>query len=91
LRRDYGLKPRYDRLRGAGLLTKQELASRLGVGTKTVEAWTHHGILRAHRYDEKNGRLYEDPGPNPPVKSQGLKLRLKDRTKAFFSDKTKEV
>jgi len=91
LRCDYGLKPRYDRLREAGLLTKRELASRLGVATRTVEIWTHHGILRAHRYDEKNGRLYEDPGPNPPVKSQGLKLRLKDRAKAFFSDKTKEV
>jgi len=90
LRRDYGLKSRYDRLREAGLLTKQELASRLGVGIKTVEAWTHHGILRAHRYDEK-GRLYEDPGPHPPVKSQGLKLRLKDRANAFFSNKTKEV
>ena len=91
LRRHYGLKPRYDRLREAGLLTKEEIATRLGVATKTVEIWTHHGILRAHRYDDKNGRLYEDPGPNPPVKSQGLKLRLKDRAKTFFSEKTKEV
>jgi Recombinase zinc beta ribbon domain/Recombinase len=91
LRRAYGLKTHYERLREAGLLTKQEMAARLGVSVSTVDIWRKHGLLRAHRYDEKRARLYEDPGPNPPVKSQGQKLRLKDRMKAFMSESTKEV
>jgi hypothetical protein len=91
LRRDYGLKTRYDRLRAAGMLTKKEMADRLGVATATVTIWRDHGLLRAHRYDDKNSCLYEDPGPTPPAKMQGQTLRLKDRAEAFISQRTLEV
>jgi hypothetical protein len=91
LRRAYGLKTRYERLREAGLLTKKEIATRLGVSVSTVDIWRTHGILRARRYDDRNARLYEDPGPNPPVKAQGQKLRLRDRVKAFSAESTEEV
>lgn len=91
LRRSYGLKTRYERLREAGLLTKKELAARLGVSVSTVDTWRTHGILRARRYDDRNARLYEDPGPNPPVKAQGQKLRLRDRAKSFSAESTEEV
>ena len=33
----------------------------------------------------------EDPGPHPPVKAQGQKLRLRDRMKAFIPERTEEV
>jgi len=91
LRRAYGLKTRYERLREAGLLTKQETAARLGVSASTVDIWRMHGLLRARCYDERNARLYEDPGPHPPVKAQGQKLRLRDRMKAFIPERTEEV
>ena len=91
LRRAYGLKTRYERLREAGLLTKQEIAARLNVSVSTVDIWRTHGLLRAHCYDERNARLYEDPGPHPPVKAQGQKLRLRDRMKAFIPESTEEV
>jgi hypothetical protein len=83
-RRAYGLKTRSERLREAGLLTKKEIAARLGVSASTVDIWRTHGLLRAHCYDDRNARLYEDPGLHPPVKAQGQKLRLGDRMKAFI-------
>jgi DNA-binding transcriptional regulator YiaG len=91
LRRAYGLKTRYERLREAGLLTKKEIAAKLGVSTSTVDIWRTHGLLRARCYDDRNARLYEDPGPHPPVKAQGQKLRLRDRMKAFITESTEEV
>jgi DNA-binding transcriptional regulator YiaG len=91
LRRAYSLKTRYERLREAGLLTKQEIAARLEVSVSTVDIWRTYGLLRAHRYDERNARLFEDPGPHPPVKAQGQKLRLRDRMGAFTTESTEEV
>jgi DNA-binding transcriptional regulator YiaG len=91
LRRAYGLKTRYERLREAGLLTKQELAAKLGVSVSTVDTWRAHGLLLAHCYDDRKARLYEEPGPHPPVKAQGQKLRLRDRMKAFTAESTEEV
>jgi len=70
LRRAYHLPSRYARLRGAGLLTVDEVARRLDVGPATVKVWRRHGLLRVHRYDDHGGYLYEPPGPTSPVKWQ---------------------
>jgi DNA invertase Pin-like site-specific DNA recombinase len=74
----YGLRMRYDRLRSRGMLTKDELAKRLGIHEQTLKRWAKHGIIRAHAY---NGHawLYEDPGPNPPVKQCSRWNRVADR------------
>ena len=72
-------------------LTKKEIAARLGVSVSTVDIWRTHGILRARRYDDRNARLYEDPGPNPPVKAQGRRLRLRNRAKSFSEAGPKET
>jgi hypothetical protein len=63
----YGLRMRYDRLRARGMLTKDELAQRLGIHEQTLIRWAKHGIIRAHAYT-RNRWLYEEPGPNPPKK-----------------------
>jgi len=75
----YGLRPRYDRLRDRGMLTKQELAERLGVHEHTVAAWAKHGIVIRHAH---NGHhyLYEDPGLHPPTKHSSRWDLLADRT-----------
>jgi hypothetical protein len=56
----YGLRPRLDRLRARGLLTKQELAERLGIHLVTLSSWVKHGLIKAHAYNA-HAYLYEEP------------------------------
>lgn len=74
----YGLRMRFDRLRARGMLTKDEIAERLGIHTHTLIRWANHGIIRAHAYT-RNRWLYEDPGPNPPKKQCSRWNRVADR------------
>ena len=74
IRRKYGLKSRYQRLRDAGLLTKDEMAEILGVHWGTVKTWRDHGLLLAVPYNDKNECLYPHPGSDPPCKRQGTNL-----------------
>jgi DNA invertase Pin-like site-specific DNA recombinase len=73
----YRLRPRFDRLRDRGLLTKKELASRLGIHASTLTSWVKHGIIKAHAY---NGHawLYEEPATRPTKHSSRWDL-LSDR------------
>lgn len=73
----YGLRLRRDRLRARGLLTKKELAARLGIHEHTLTRWVKHGIITAHAY---NGHawLYEEPA-DPPAKHCSRWDRLADR------------
>jgi hypothetical protein len=56
----YHLRMRRDRLRARGLLTKKELAARLGIHETTLTVWVRHGIIRPHAYTGY-ARLYEEP------------------------------
>jgi DNA invertase Pin-like site-specific DNA recombinase len=90
--RDHGLKTRYDRLRAAGMLTLKETAERLGVTTQTVKIWRDHGLLRgAHPYNDKNECLYEPPGKDAPVKTQGRKLSERRCLSKVASNRAEEV
>jgi DNA invertase Pin-like site-specific DNA recombinase len=91
IRRKYGLKSRYERLREAGLLTVSEMADLLGVHWKTVKTWCNHGLLLAVTYNDKNERLYPHPGPNPPVKRQGTKLAERRLHREITPNSTEEV
>lgn len=77
---EYGLRSRYDRLRDRGMLTKEELAARLGIHVHTLVRWAVHGIVVRHAY---NGHafLYEPPGPNPPIKQCSRWNQLVDRAR----------
>ncbi|MCY4450676.1 MAG: hypothetical protein OXC01_01885 [Immundisolibacterales bacterium] len=61
IRKEYRLSSRYQRLRARGLLTVCEAAATPGVSTHTVKQWRHHGLLRAHRYNDRDQWLYEPP------------------------------
>jgi DNA invertase Pin-like site-specific DNA recombinase len=74
IRRSYGLKTRFQRLREAGMLTLAEIAGLLNVSQCTVKTWRDAGLLRATQYNDKGMCLYEHPGDNPPLKEQGKKL-----------------
>ena len=91
IRRDYSLTPRYDRLRAAGMVTVQEMATILGVTSDCVKIWNRHGLLRGHAYNDRNECLYEAPGNNPPHKSQGHKLSERRVVKQVTSASAKEV
>ena len=74
LRRVYRLKPRYERLREKGLLTIEEISDYLEVAPRLVRAWREGGLLCAHRVNDKDLWLYQDPGPDLLRKAQGVKL-----------------
>ena len=93
LRREYGLKSRFERLRNQGMLTLSEIAQLLGISACHVKIWKHHGILKAHTYNDKNECLYEHPGDNPPRKMQGRKgaFTLRHRATTLVSHRVPEV
>lgn len=74
LRCRYGIKSRYQRLRGRGLWTRKEMAEHLGVHPSTIRQWYEAGLLEAHPCGGPSSkRLYEPPGPHPPQPHQGQK------------------
>jgi hypothetical protein len=75
----YGLRSRYDRLRARGMLTKREMAERLGVHEQSLVRWRKHGLIHAQPYNDHGAWLYEDPGLNPPSKHSSRWDRLVDR------------
>ncbi len=89
--RSYGLKPRYDRLREAGLLTLQEMANALQISPCHVKIWNRHGLLHGHAYSDKHECLYEPPGPDSPRKAQGIKLSRRRPDPNLVSHAAKEV
>ena len=58
VRRTYGIKSRYERLRARGLLTAEELASQLSVSITTIHQWGRQGILQRELYGNAKRCLY---------------------------------
>jgi hypothetical protein len=91
IRHRYGLKNCYDRLRESGMLTLKEMAMRFGVTSDTIKKWRWEGLLRGQAYNDKNEFLYEPPGRDAPVKSQGRKLSERRRFPKIVSDRMEGV
>jgi DNA invertase Pin-like site-specific DNA recombinase len=68
VRKAYGLKSRFDRLRERGMLTISEMARACGVSINTIGHWRQKGWIGAHSINDRNQFLFEDPGQNPPTK-----------------------
>jgi Recombinase/Recombinase zinc beta ribbon domain len=68
VRKAYGLKSRFERLRERGMLTTSEIAQACGVSIKTISAWRQKGLIRAHAVNDRAQFLFEDPRPMPPKK-----------------------
>jgi hypothetical protein len=83
----YGLRSRLARLRARGLLTKKEIAGRLGIHESTLTRWVEHGIIKAHAY---NGHawLYEEPATHP-TKHCSRWDRLSDRATAIHASRSR--
>jgi hypothetical protein len=78
----YGLRPRYDRLRERGMLTKAEVTARLGISESTLKRWVNHGLVARQAYSGQ-AYLYEAPEPNLPAKQCRRWNRLTDRVAAI--------
>jgi DNA invertase Pin-like site-specific DNA recombinase len=91
LRRSYGLKSRYQRLRESGLLTQRQIAAQLGIATTTVHDWRQSGLLKGVAYNDKSEYLYEPVGTDRPRKLQGIKRTDPRRFTRFTPNVTKEV
>lgn len=78
LAHQYGLRSRYDRLRERGMMTKAEAAAHLGIHEATLVRWAQHGLVTRHAYNA-HAYLYEQAGPNAPVKHCSRWDRLTDR------------
>lgn len=83
----YGLRPRYDRLRDRGLLTKAEAAILLNVHEHTLVRWAEHGLVVRHAYND-HAYLYEKPSEALPTKHCSRWDRLVDR--ALGIERTRE-
>jgi hypothetical protein len=81
------LRPRYDRLRERGMLTKKEAAARLNIHETTLARWVEHGLVTGHAY---NGHycLYEIPDKDVPQKQCSRWNRLVDRAAARAQNAT---
>jgi len=79
--KQYGLRPRYDRLRERGMLTKKEACAKLGITESTLVRWAKYGIVKRHAYNGYIG-LYEPPGPHVPTKQCSRWNQLAHRAEA---------
>lgn len=68
LRREHGLRTRYERLREKGMLTLAEIAAKLDLAYGTAKVWNGAGYLRGHPYNDRGQCLFEPPGPDTPLK-----------------------
>jgi DNA invertase Pin-like site-specific DNA recombinase len=75
VRRAYGLKTRFERLRESGMLTGEEVGRQLGVCTTSVHELGRNGVLKRHRYSTNHRYLYEPPGNVRLVKGVGGRYR----------------
>ena len=80
--KQYGLRPRYDRLRERGMLTKAEVSAKLGITECTLVRWAKYGIVKRHASDGHIG-LYEPPGPDVPAKQCSRWNQLTHRAEAL--------
>ncbi|HZR03753.1 MAG TPA: hypothetical protein VFA81_11330 [Burkholderiales bacterium] len=75
IRKAYGLRGRYERLRARGLRTTEEMAQQLGVGPVTIGHWGRDGILRRQPYDNHHRYLYKPLDPAEPLPRKGAHKR----------------
>jgi hypothetical protein len=87
IRRNYGLRDRFQRLRATGLKTIEELASQLELAPSGAKDWRDRGLLKAHRYNDKGQCLYEPPAENLPGKFKRKQPWLAENGTSFGSVK----
>ena len=71
IRRTYGLKSRFERLRDLGFVAALDLADQLDVSTTTIHQWGREGLLERELYGNAKRCLYRLPKGKLIAKGQG--------------------
>jgi DNA invertase Pin-like site-specific DNA recombinase len=71
IRKTYGLKSSFERLRAHGFLTSTEAAKKLGVSTTTIYSLARAGFINRHLYGNNHSSLYELSAASVYIKGQG--------------------
>jgi hypothetical protein len=64
--RNRGIASHHQRLRAAGMLTLEEIATQLGVTSQTIKVWHRRGQITGRRIDGRREHLYH-PGQTRPL------------------------
>jgi len=92
IRRKYGLKSLYERLKKQRLFTSYELSKKLRIDTSTLGNWARKNLFKTYRCNDRKDRLYEWPGNELITKLQ--KEKKQGRRKEFIkllANRIKEV
>lgn len=79
LRRSRQLEERYNRVQALGLLTPDEMTSRLQICRSTLNIWRRRGLVRGYTYNDRAMFLYEPPPDDLPAKGQHKRRTLLSR------------
>ena len=91
VRKTYGLRSRYQRLRDRGMLTLVALAASAGVCTGTVKIWNRDNLLRSHKANDKNEYLFEPLGDDAPARYKWKGISARKLARKFTTNPTDEV
>jgi len=92
LRRDYGLKDRYTRLREKGMLSRIEMLAHLGITQKTLKKWKDAGWIKIHIYGNTiQNILYEPPGDDFYIKIREINPSRWQNNQAVIHSMSQEV
>jgi DNA invertase Pin-like site-specific DNA recombinase len=91
VRRAHGLRSRYDRLRERGLLTIEEIASRLSISRSTAKVWRQLGHLTAYAYNDRPDFLFEPPSSETRSKHDLLHGQSSSRPQELRPQQQHEV
>jgi hypothetical protein len=89
IRRDHGLKNKFERLREHGMITVDEVAQKAGVTRQTVRRWQRDGQLQAYTCNNKGLCLYHPTGI--PLKNQRPPRKPKPLGDSNDHQRSKEV
>ena len=71
IRKTYGLKSSFERLREHGFLKSSEAAKKLGVSAATIYSLARAGLINRHLYGNNYSSLYDLPNTGIYIKGQG--------------------
>lgn len=69
--RAHNIPSLHDRLRAAGMITVDEIATDLGVTPATIKRWQHRGQITGRRIDGRRAWLYHPGQTRPPDRRHG--------------------
>jgi len=68
IRRTYGLKSRFERLKEQKLFTLSEISDKLQISKCTLKKWTKNNLIKGYKCNDKDERLYQWPGQELIIK-----------------------